>query len=209
MIYAIGDSFTYGDELDSQEQAWPAVLSKLLDRPVTNWGKSAAGNTRSVKRAIDAVLDSAEMIIIGWTDPIRHEFADERGIYDIWAGRNFRAFQRDNTHRIDLIKYLTAYDVPEYYYAQWLRQIILVQSLCKLHNIPCVMFIACAANHSHDDFAGNWPKLLDAVDQSQFVGGMTTNVQIWTYGLPKGPNNHTLELGHRVIAEKIYEHIRN
>ena len=209
MIYAIGDSFTYGDELDSQEQAWPAVLSKLLDRPVTNWGKSAAGNTRCVKRAIDAVLDSAEMIIVGWTDPIRHEFADETGIYDIWAGRNFRAFQKDNTHRIDLIKYLTAYDVPEYYYAQWLRQIILVQSLCKLHNLPCVMFIACAANHNHDNFATNWPKLVDAIDQTQFVGGMDTNVQIWTYGLPKGPNNHTLELGHKLIAEKIYEHIRN
>jgi len=209
MIYAIGDSFTYGDELDSQEQAWPTVLSKLINKPVINKGRPATGNTRIIKRAIDAAVNDAEMIIVGWSDCNRQEFADEIGVYDIWAGRNYRAFQKDNTHRIDLIKYLTAYDTPEYYYADWLRKVILIQSLCQVKNIPLVMFIACGANNSHQEYHAKFSTLVSQIDQTQFVDGMFTSVAEWCYGTPYGPNGHPLEAGHKIIAEKIYEHIRN
>jgi len=210
MIHAIGDSFTYGDELSSQDSAWPALLSKKINKDVTNIGKPATGNSRIVKRAIDAVLESSEMIIIGWSDCNRQEFADNIGIYDIWAGRNHQAFQlQDPTHRINLIKYMTAYDTPEYYYADWLRQIILVQSLCKLHKIPCVMFIACGANVSHKHYHSKFEKLINAIDHSMFVDDMFTSVAEWTYGTPHGPGGHPLKQGHEIITEKIYEHIRN
>jgi lysophospholipase L1-like esterase len=210
MIYAIGDSFTYGDELESQDKAWPAVLSQLINKPVVNKGRPASGNTRIVKRAIDAVIDQAKMIIIGWSDCNRQEFADDIGIYDIWAGRNYQAFQlQDPTHRINLIKYMTAYDTPKYYYADWLRKIILVQSLCKLHNIPCVMFIACGANFSHKQYHQKFNKLVDTIDHTIFVDDMFTSVGEWCYGTPHGPNGHPLEQGHQIIANKIYEHIRN
>ena len=210
MIHAIGDSFTYGDELPSQALAWPALISKKLTKDIINLGRPASGNRRMVKRAIDAVIDQSELIIIGWSDCNRQEFADEIGIYDIWAGRNYRAFQiEDPTHRINLIKYVTAYDTPEYYYADWLRQIILAQSLCKLHNIPCVMFVACGAHASHKQYHQQFKKLVDAIDHSMFVDDMFTSVGEWTWGTPHGPNGHPLEAGHEIIAEKIYEHIRN
>jgi hypothetical protein len=210
MIYAIGDSFTYGDELPSQDLAWPAVLSKKINTQILNLGRPATGNKRMVKRTIDAVIDKSELIIIGWSDCNRQEFADEIGIYDIWAGRNYKAFQiNDPTHRINLIKYITAYDTPEYYYAEWLRQIILIQSLCKVHNIPCVMFIACGAHISHKQYHKQFEKLIGAIDFSMFVDNMFTSVGEWTYGTPHGPNGHPLEVGHEIIADKIYEHLRN
>jgi lysophospholipase L1-like esterase len=210
MIHAIGDSFTYGDELPLQDLAWPALLSKKLNKEVVNQGRSATGNKRMVKRAIDAVIDQSELIVIGWSDCNRQEFADEIGIYDIWAGRNYRAFQlEDPTHRIDLIKYLTAYDIPEYYYADWLRKIITVQSLCKLHKIPCVMFIACGSHYSHQQYHHKFQKLIDQIDTSMFVDSMFTSVAEWCHGTPHGPNGHPLEEGHQRIANKIYEHIRN
>jgi lysophospholipase L1-like esterase len=210
MIYAIGDSFTYGDELSNQDLAWPSILSKKINKSISNLGRSASGNTRIVKRAIDAVLDKSEMVIIGWSDCNRQEFADDIGTYDIWAGRNYKAFQLDDpTHRINLIKYMTAHDTPEYFYAQWLRQIILVQNLCKSYQIPCVMFIACGAHYSHQQYHNEFNKLVDAIDQSTFVDKMFTSVGEWTYGTPHGPNGHPLEQGHEIIADKIYEHIRN
>jgi lysophospholipase L1-like esterase len=210
MIHAIGDSFTYGDELVSREMAWPSLLENMLSKKVSNLGKPATGNHRMTKRTIDAVIDQSELVIIGWSDCNRQEFADEIGIYDIWAGRDYRAFQlQDPTHRVNLIKYMTAYDTPEYHYADWLRQIILVQSLCKLHNIPCVMFIACGAHVSHKQYRQNFNKLVNAIDHSMFVDDMFTSVAEWTYGTPHGPNGHPLEQGHEIIAEKIYEHIRN
>ena len=210
MIYAIGDSFTYGDELPSQDFSWPSLLAKIINKEVINKGRPATGNTRIVKRAIDAVINKSELIVIGWSDCNRQEFADDIGIYDIWAGRNFRAFQlEDPTHRINLIKYITAYDNPEYYYANWLRQVILVQSLCKAHNIPCIMFIACGAHNSHKQYYQKFEKLVNQIDHSMFVDGMFTSVGEWTYGTPHGPNGHPLEAGHERIADKIYEHIRN
>jgi lysophospholipase L1-like esterase len=208
MIYAIGDSFTYGDELSSQDLAWPALLGKKLDKEVINKGRPATGNNRMVKRAIDAVINQAEMVIIGWSDCNRQEFADEKGIYDLWAGRNFRSFL-DDSHRIGIVKYMTAYDMPEYFYAKWLRKIILVQNLCKHNNIPCVMFISCGANESHDLYSKNFSHLMSAIDKSFFVSTMSTSVAEWTWGTPHGPNGHPLEAGHEIIAQKIYEHIRN
>jgi hypothetical protein len=210
MIHAIGDSFTYGDELPSQDLAWPAVLSNLVNKPVVNKGRPATGNNRIVKRAIDAVIDQAEIIIIGWSDCNRQEFADEIGVYDIWAGRNFQAFQlQDPTHRVNLIKYMTAYDTPEYYYADWLRKVILVQSLCKLHNIPCIMFIACGAHESHHQYHTKFQKLVDQIDTSIFVDGMFNSVAEWCYGIPYGSNGHPLEAGHEIIANRIHDHIRH
>jgi hypothetical protein len=211
MIYAIGDSFTYGDELSSQDLAWPAKLSKKLCKPVVNQGKSASGNYRMIKRAIDAVINQAEMIIIGWSDCNRQEFADDLGIYDIWAGRNYQAWQlEDPTHRITLIKYLTAYDFPQYHYANWLRQIILVQSLCKANNIPLVMFTACGSHLSHKNYHNNFQKLISGIDTNVFVdSNMYTSALEWVYGTPHGQNGHPLEQGHEIIADKIYEHIRN
>lgn len=210
MIHAIGDSFTYGDELPSQDLAWPSILSNKLNKEIINKGKPATGNNRMVKRAIDAVIDHSKMVIIGWSDCNRQEFADDIGTYDIWAGRDYRAFQiNDPTHRINLIKYFTAYDTPEYYYAEWLRQIILVQNLCKNNNIPCVMFIACGAHESHNQYHQRCPELVNFIDPSLFVDDMFTSVGEWTWGTPHGPNGHPLEQGHEIIANKIYEHIRN
>lgn len=208
MIYAIGDSFTFGDELRSSDSAWPILLSNMLESPVINKGRPATGNTRMVKRAIDAVIDNASCVIIGWSDCIRVEFADELGIYDLWAGRNYRSFQ-DNTHRVDLIKYMTAYDVEEYHYVDWLRKIILVQTFCKMHNVPCVMFISCGANERHQMYHQKHTKLLNLIDTTCFVDGMFNSVAEWAYGKPYGPNGHPLEEGHEIIAKKIYEHIRN
>lgn len=215
MIYAIGDSFTYGDELPSQDLAWPALLAKRLNKQIINKGRPATGNNRMVKRALDAIIEKSEMVIIGWSDCNRVEFGDEIGIYDIWAGRNWRLAQsNDHTHRIQLIKYLTAYDFPQYYYANWLRQIILIQNMCKFHNIPCVMFIACGSHEHHKHFSNQFDNLVNFIDHSMFVTDMFTSVNEWVYNAPAGPaklgpNGHPLEQGHEIIADKIYEHIRN
>jgi hypothetical protein len=208
MIYAIGDSYTYGDELDSQDQAWPAVLGQLLDKPVTNLGKPGCGNTRIVKRAIDAVLNGgAELLVIGWTDVVRQEFADNRGIFDLRGGLS--ASNMVTGHRQDLAKYHTAYNVEEYYYTKWLRQVILLQSLCNQHNVKCLMFISCGAHVSNQQFLSKHQNLAKHIDTLSFVGWPTTAMQTWTFHLPRGPDGHTLQEGHQLTAKKIHEHIRN
>ena len=209
MIYAIGDSFTFGDELRDKNHAWPNVLSKMLNIPIVNKGRPATGNLRMVKRAMDAVFNNAELIIIGWSDVNRIEFADDDGIYDLWAARNYRSFMDNFDHRSGIIKYMTAYDVPEYHYARWLRYVILIQNFCKFNNIPLVMFISCGANESHQQYESKFFHLLNHIDKTQFVDGMHNSVAEWCYGLPYGSNGHPLQEGHQLIAKKINEHIRH
>jgi hypothetical protein len=71
------------------------------------------------------------------------------------------------------------------------------------------MFIACGAHNDHKSYSSEFPKLVNAIDHSVFVDNMFTSVAEWTWGTPHGPNDHPLEAGHEIIAQKIYEHIRN
>jgi hypothetical protein len=213
MIHAIGDSFTFGEELATQDLAWPSILSKRLNKEIINQGCPGTGNTRIVKRIIDAVSNKSDLVVAGWTECNRLEFADEIGIFDVWAGKNFSGTKwtgqgKDWTHRVNLIKYMTAYDTPEYHYVNWLRQIILTQSLCKLHQIPCVMWISFGANSLHKKYNAEHTKLVEQIDRSMFVqNSLLINSMEWVNDAPLGPNGHPLELGHRRIADKIYASI--
>jgi lysophospholipase L1-like esterase len=211
MIYCIGDSFTYGEELSNREQdAYPYVLSRMLETTVTNLGKPATGNYRMVKRTMDIVLThKPELIVIGWSDPARQEFADDISIVDLWAGRNYRNMQNSSDHRRDLIKYMTAYDVPGYYYTKWLRQIILLQSFCQANNVRCVMFNACNAEDWNRTYMAKHQDLVEHVDATTFVGWPLSGSTEWCFKTPHGPGGHPLEQGHQIIANKIYEHIGN
>jgi hypothetical protein len=207
MIYAIGDSFTYGDELVDRAFAWPTVLGTLIGKPVVNQGKPATGNYRMVKRAMDAVFAGAETVVIGWSDPCRQEFGDDISIVDIWAGRDYRDGQSFNDHRTSLIKYMTAYDVPEYYYAKWLRQIILVQTFCRANAVKCIMFNACSSEHFHQRYIKNHEHLAKHVDASTYIDWPMAGATDWTRDTPHGPGGHFLEAGHQLVAEKIKEYL--
>jgi hypothetical protein len=113
-------------------------------------------------------------------------------------------------HRVNLIKYMTAYDVPGYYYAKWLRQIILTQTFCCANNVPCVMFSACNAESWNIDFIkkqNQHEQLVQRIDADSYIGWPYSGSTEWTFGTPHGPGGHPLEQGHEIIAEKIYEHI--
>lgn len=232
MIYAIGDSYTEGAELplagyifDGKrvpgKGAWPEVLSTITGKDILNKGLGGSGNTRIVKRFIDAVNDKTDGIIVGWTSAYRLELLDTAGIYDIWPGKNMWWITDDPTkqHRTELLRYLTIYHTEMHNkvhsYKNFLRQVILTQNLCKSHNINCTMFLAI------DPLTGDLFKstietfdsvksLLNMIDFAMFVDhSLHTNAGEWVKGTPLGPEGHPLELGHKIIANKVYEHIEN
>lgn len=55
VIAAVGDSFTFGDEVDD-DATWPAALEKILGKPVKNGGVFGYSLAQSVLRA-EAMLD--------------------------------------------------------------------------------------------------------------------------------------------------------
>jgi hypothetical protein len=208
MIYAVGDSYTYGQELADQKSAWPALLAQKLNQPVTNLGKNGTGNHRIVKRAIDCVLNGhAKLLLIGWTEPFRREFNDEAGTYCIWARNNW-ATSTHHSHRAELAKYVIAYGNEEYYYVEWLREVILVQNLCKANNVPVIM-ASSFGDEYHSKHGSKCQDLIKHIDTSIFIGWPNETMDTWTRDLPRGPMHHPLEAGHKVIAEKYYEIAKN
>jgi len=212
MIYTIGDSFTYGGELKNPSQdSWPSLLSKLLNKPVTNLGRSAASNTRIIEKIIDmAYEEDSELIIIAWSDYLRIQQFDGEP-YDTWPGathhydKKLRAQMTDNLTR----SYDDAYNV--WAYQNWLREIILTQTLLKHLNKKYLMAVAFHTWGNLYDSQNLW----DRIDLNNFMGIFNKNdiyhenFSAWAADAPKGPNKHPLELGHKMIAEKINEHIRN
>ena len=220
MIYCIGDSFTFGDELPGVKQigttqtpsefAWPSILSKRLNHPVTNLGRSGCGNTRIIKRAMDCTLTfTKDPIIVAWTSPLRVEFIDKEGVFDSWPGRNT---SRTRPSRTPIVKELTNLHNKntEYWaYRQWLRDILLLQSFFKQYDQPYLMVQSHITQGIGYNFADKDALLKSQIDQTNFLGWPFTGMTEWAYPCPEGPNGHPLELGHEKIADKIYEHIRH
>lgn len=76
-ILAVGDSFTYGDEVNDEE-AWPAQLQRLTGRRVLNGGVTGYGFDQIVLRAEQLVpLHRPAVVIAGFieNDVVRTEMA--------------------------------------------------------------------------------------------------------------------------------------
>lgn len=70
MMLVNGDSFTYGEELPTDQKPWP----KLLDCPVTNRAQPGYSNDAIVKTTVIAVENNKpNYAIIAWTTPNRIE----------------------------------------------------------------------------------------------------------------------------------------
>ncbi|MCW5737884.1 MAG: hypothetical protein KIS73_27435 [Enhydrobacter sp.] len=62
-ILAVGDSFTFGDEV-SDEQTWPVQLQRLLGRPVLNGGVVGYGLDQIVLRAERIVAEKKPSVVV-------------------------------------------------------------------------------------------------------------------------------------------------
>jgi len=209
LIYAIGDSFTYGQELpDPATQAWPVLLAERLGYRLVNHGTPGVGNEFIVKQTIKAVAKhKPELVVIAWTSCGRQEHADEWGVYDIWPGCNSRVFDQDPVleYRKEPIKYITINNNAEHEYRRWLRQVVLLQSFLQNHGIEYIMCNAFDNQHRFGKYYKDNQGYYDLIDDTKFVGWPNDGMVEWAHNTPHGSGGHPLEQGHKQIAEKIYE----
>jgi lysophospholipase L1-like esterase len=200
-LLTVGDSFTYGEELDNRANAWPNVLATTNRYELTNLAEPGSGNTRIVRNCIQHV-DQYDMVIIAWSHFARIEFADEYGIYDTWPGHRGLLFNDNLEFRKKILSYITNYHNDNYLYNQYLINIILLQNYLKSNNKKYIMLNSFGRNKIDNN-------LIDQIDKELFLGWPNQSMMEWTYGCAKGPGGHFLEDGHIKVAEKINEHIRH
>lgn len=78
MLYAIGDSFTYGSnfkiENERIESIWPSQLANLLSLPHNNLAIPGGSNWRMARLVTTLQLNSDDVVIIALSDSRRFEF---------------------------------------------------------------------------------------------------------------------------------------
>jgi len=204
-ILALGDSFTYGYELQDTSNAWPCVLARKLNATVTNLGKPGGGNTQIVRNIVEHA-DQYDLVVIGWASPGRIEFADNIGTYDVWPGCAVKGF---TGARVELARLVTISHNDNYLFRQFLVNVILAQQYLKSKGIAYVMASTQGNEWYYNTCKQHNQDLIDQVDTEHCIEWPTGGMAEWTFGCPQGPGNHFLDDGHQLVAEKFYEHIRN
>ncbi len=207
LLYTVGDSFTYGDELpDPQTQAWPVLLAKRLGYELYNRGHSGVGNNYIVKSVIkDIPRVQPDLVIVAWTSCGRMEFSDESDdpVYDIWPYCQ-RRWHTPLPYRDTLIKYISHYNNPMHQYRNWLRSVIMLQDYLKLRNINYRFASAFDNQRLSQEYLHLSREYADQIDVDGFVGWPDNGMVEWASAYPFAPGGHPLEQGHGAIAEKIF-----
>lgn len=210
-ILTVGDSYAYGDELVDRLSAWPYLLANLCDSKVVNLGEPGASNDRIVKKTIehliDPHIDKVDLVVIGWTNLGRIEFADEFGTFDIWPGCVLNS--ANMSWRDEIVRYINQYHSNEFFYKKFLQQVILMQGWLKSLNINYVMANTVQFEYYKKFDFEHKKNYFSQVDREKFIDFDQLGMQEWATGLPRGAGGHFLEEAHKVVAERIYEHIRN
>ena len=210
-LLTVGDSFTYGEELSDRTQSWPQKLANRINYELLNLALPSASNDKILRRTLDYLAtESADLVVIGWSNIGRSEHADEFGYYDVWPGYQGAIFARDGFNwRNQLVDYVSRYHNSEAIHRKFLQQVILLQSYLKLRNINYVMCNIVQNEYYKKKHFDGQQEFFAQVDREKFLGFNESGMMEWTYGCPQGPGGHFLEQGHQIVANQIYEHIRH
>jgi len=87
LLYTIGDSWTYGEELDNPlMESYPYFLSKKLGCELVNEAKSGASNDWMFRKCVEWISQRDDFdditVVVGWSNPNRRE--EKFGF--VWGG---------------------------------------------------------------------------------------------------------------------------
>jgi lysophospholipase L1-like esterase len=211
-ILTVGDSFTYGEELDDLYNAWPYKLgNRIRNSSVVNLGEPAASNDKILRKTIEYVLvNNVDLVVIGWSNLGRSEFADEFGYYDVWPGYSGNLFLNDGSlWRKELVDYVSKYHCSKAIHKKFLQTVLLLQGFLDSRKIKYVMCNIVQNEYYKKTHFDGLEDYNEQINRERFLGFNEAGMCEWAHGCKKGPGGHFLEDGHQIIADKINEHIRN
>lgn len=218
-ILTVGDSFTFGAELSDVPEyldatgqhywdnaasafvkatpsqfAWPALLAQKLKQPVDNHGVVGVSNDRIFRHTIATTAQNQySLVICAWTALERLDISYQGREVCISAGN-------------------PGWDWVKLYYAdhydqtketeKWLVQILGMQSYFQQRNQKYILIntvpITKFPIHNY---------LINQIDFDYFFN-WDSSMQHLCKDVPKGKSGHFLEQGHQIVANQLYEFIK-
>ena len=210
-LLAVGDSFTWGDELEDRSQAWPCLVAGLLDHEVHNMGLNGASNTSILRITLkELAINHYDLVIIGWTNPGRIEWKDQSDKpYNVWPGQiPAPGVWATEPWRRNLIEYINRHHDSGYLYQMYLTYVISLQSYLQVHNINYRMIDVTHDNYYRTAGGKQHNKLEAMIDTKYFIGWKNFGMHSLAYEYPRGPVGHPLEQGHIKIATAIRQSLQ-
>lgn len=199
-LIAAGCSFVYGNELSDvgeiasrpSQLSFPALLAQQHNLEYVCLGTPGGGNDTAVRRVVETVTGSEEIVLVNWTFADRHEFYFEHeGWQNIIPDKNrfckefFTSLQSEYSvyhtvkNMVFLSNYLDKKGVPYVYtFADLLLQ----------YNTPATQILASEIGHKR---CFRWS------DDANFLGWAIKQ------GFAIGPGSHPLDEAHAKSAELI------
>ena len=182
ILYTIGDSFTYGDELENPEiECYPYLLSQKLGCELVNEALPAASNDWMFRKTVQWIsnqnLDDIFMVIVGRSNPHRREEN-----FDFYWGGTVKYFDRWNwwnqgEHKT-ISKFISKYLWnSQLSYFKSFTYILTLQEFLKSKNIKYLFYdpfvnLLQQDNWYYEDMIKdtNMEKVIDSIDKRFFIG---------------------------------------
>ena len=209
MILTLGCSFTYGAELpgiDRETLAWPYVLASMLNTTVNNQVKNGASPSAVFRAAIEDPTEY-ELVVIEWPDPSRLEIWDS--VTNTPINVNVSSLHNTKPHLSWVKDYYTNSFDDLFSYKVWYSQVLALQEYYKSRNQRYLFFPIAGLKGRYHDYKDDLSYLWDRIDTDKYIGWPMDGFVEFQGDCPKAPGGHPLELGHKRVAERIYEHIRD
>jgi len=180
MILVNGDSFTAGEE---STVAWPSLIPNTV-----NIATPGASNDHILISTVDYIEKNKniDQVIVAWTTPDRITI----------SGKHLTPnSQRRYGELVDMVfkDWNTSWA-----WDRFRTSAKMLHGYLEHREIPHV-FISTFGIPAGSMSDSSW----------YWFGWATEGIIEWIGDCPRGPDGHPLELGHKRIADKVYEHIRN
>jgi len=215
ILYSIGDSFTYGDELENPEiECYPYLLSQKLGCELVNEALPAASNDWMFRKTVQWIsnqnLDDIFMVIVGWSNPNRRE--ENFNFY--WGGSmmyfekwNWWNYGKNKTISKFISKYLRN---PQLSYFKSFTYILTLQEFLKSKNIKYLFYDPYVNIFLQDDWyyenMADIKNVVDNIDKRFYVGPEIEGRCVIEGQIKENTNidRHPNMDEHKWLAEKIY-----
>lgn len=221
-ILAIGDSFTFGAELNDcpgpeelsincrqywnperthmleakpSQFAWPALLSQRLNTDLVNLGLIGGSNDRIFRLAVtESSKKHYDLVICAWTSVNRLDIS-------------YQGEECPVTANVPVWPWVKSYYADHYdqnrVTEKWLSQLLTLQSYFKIHNQKYI-FVNAVKNIIFSDY----DYLKKQIDFTHYID-YEHSFQDWCNDLPRGPGGHFLEQGHQLVSDRLFEFVKN
>lgn len=199
MILTLGDSFTYGEELDDLSQAWPYLLGQEFSCCVDNLAVPSGSNDRMFRLAVsETARQHYELVIVAWSDASRFEARVDDEVKCVNIARGYPAWLP--------FYYKHGYD-DKLAHERWFTNMLALQQYFKSIGQP-YLFCTIGEVLTYDSYYEDFKHILDKLDLTYATSWPRDGFLSWQGDCAKGPYGHPLDLGHERIANKLAEYIK-